>query len=199
MRRTGNGLNITTEVVVDLTEALQVLVKDVNVGVHAHGQRGRGHTGDTGTEHDDVGRRNAGYARDQHASTTAGPHQVVRTHERCHTTSDFTHRRQEWQGVIGRADGLVRNGHVAGIDEGVGAGATGREVEVRKEDLIITGLQASELGLDRLFDLEDQIGTGPHVVGIVEHLSSGRDEVSVANRRAEAGAPFDENTVAFGH
>ncbi len=62
---------------------------------------------------------------------------------------------------------------------------------------------AAVLGLDRLLDLQQQIGLGPHLVDAVDHLGAGPLEVGVGDRRAVACAGLNEHLVAavdqFGH
>ena len=62
----GHRLERAPEVVVDLAEALEVAVEDVDLGVHAHGQGGGGHAGHAGPEDDHLGAAHAGDTADQH-------------------------------------------------------------------------------------------------------------------------------------
>ena len=167
--------------VINLTESFQVLIEDVHVGVHAHRQCGCGHAGHTGAQNHHVGCRYARYASDQHPSATTSAHEVMRSHKGGHTTSNFAHRRQEWQGVIGKSDGLVGNGYVAGVNESIGTGTTRGEVEIGEEDLVLPGLQAMKLGLHGLFHLQNKVGLGPDVISVVEELGPRRDVVGVAD------------------
>ena len=65
--------------------------------------------------------RTPGTPADQDAAAAAGPHEVVRAHERRHAPGHLAHGRQERQRVVLLAHGLVGDGHVAGGDERVGA------------------------------------------------------------------------------
>ncbi len=62
---------------------------------------------------------------------------------------------------------------------------------------------ARVLGLDRLLDLQQKFGLGPHLVGAVDHLSAGGLEVAVGDRRTLAGAGLNQHLVTavgqFGH
>ena len=65
-------LERAAEVVVDLAQALEVPVEDVDLGVHADGQGGGGHAGDAGTEDHDLGAAHAGHTADQRAPAAPG-------------------------------------------------------------------------------------------------------------------------------
>ena len=52
------------------------------------------------------------------------------------------------------------------------------------------------LGLDRLLDLQQQLGLGPHFVGAVDQLGTGPLEIGIGDRRTLAGAGLDEHLVA---
>ena len=49
--------------------------------------------------------------------------------------------------------------------------------------------------LDRLLDLEDEVGLGPYVVGACEYASASRLELVVGDRRSQPGAPLHRNVV----
>ena len=74
-------------------------------------------------------------------------------------------------------------------------------MQVRKHRLALA--HARVFGLDRLLDLQQQIGLGPHLVGGVDHLGAGRLEIRIGDGRAVTGAGLDEHLVAatdqFGH
>ena len=90
-----DGLHSTVEVNVDLTQALQVSVQDLHVGVQSRGHRRGGEPRHTGTDDDDVRWRDAGNARNQRAVSATGTHEVVRAHEGGHTAGNFAHRREQ--------------------------------------------------------------------------------------------------------
>ena len=109
------------EVVVDLAQALEVAVEDVDLGVHAHGQGGGGHAGHAGAEDHDLGAAHAGHAADQRAPAAARAHEVVGAHERGHPAGHLAHRGEQRERIVGQAHRLVGDGGVAGGQQCVGA------------------------------------------------------------------------------
>jgi hypothetical protein len=53
--------------------------------------------------------------------------------------------------------------------------------------------------LDRLLDLEDQLGGAPHVVGAVHDAGAGRGELRVGDGGADAGAGLDVDLVSVAY
>jgi hypothetical protein len=52
-----------------------------------------------------------------------------------------------------------------------------------------------ELLLDRLLDLEDEVGLGPYGIGAFEYASASRLELVVGNRRSQPGGALHCNVV----
>jgi hypothetical protein len=52
---------------------------------------------------------------------------------------------------------------------------------------------------DRFFDLQYEVGIGPHVVSRRQNAGAGADEVSVWNRRADPGVVLDRYIVSLSH
>ena len=55
---------------------------------------------------------------------------------------------------------------------------------------------AAVLGLDRLLDLQQQIGLGPHLFGGVDHFGAGGLEIVVGDGRTVTRAGLDDHLVA---
>ena len=181
--------------VVHLPEALEIAVQDVDIGVHSHGQGGRGHPGDSGTQNDHFGAPHTGNPADEHSSAAGRAHQMVCPHERGHATGYLAHGREEGERAVRQLHGLVGDGRRARRQQGVGALARGGQVEVGEQDEVPT--EAVELLGQGLFDLADQVRSGPDVVSGVENGGSHRGELPIGNRRPQPGALLDEDSVAL--
>ena len=191
-------LQCATEVVVDLAQAFEVAVEDVDLGVHAHGEGGRRHAGHPGSEDHDLRAAHPGDPADQGAPAATGAHQMVRAHEGGHAAGHLAHRGEQRKGIVGKSHRLIGDGCVAAGDQGVGAGARGGEVQVGEEDLVLAKSEPRILLGDRFLDTEHEVGGGPDVVGVVDDRGTGGHEVGVGNRRADTGPPFDQDGVTCG-
>ena len=85
--------------------------------------------------------------------------------------------------------GLVRDGDVAGRDQRVGALPRRRQVQVREERLVrAQAPRRWNSSGERLLHLADQVGDRPQLVGVVDDLGAGAEEVGVGHGRAVARA-----------
>ena len=69
-------------------------------------------------------------------------------------------------------------------------------MQVGEERLVLPGPEQRELLGDRLLHLAHQVGRRPHVLGGVDDLGAGPDEVGVGHGRAVAGALLARDGVA---
>lgn len=53
-----------------------------------------------------------------------------------HAAGDFAHGDEEWEGAVWELDGFVGDGDGVGVDDGLGEGFGGGEVEEGEEDLV---------------------------------------------------------------
>ena len=123
------------EVMVHLSEALEVAVEDIDIGVHPDGQGGGGHAGHPRSQDDDSGRPHPGHPAHQHPTTAPRAHQVMGSHQRSHPPGHLAHGREQRQRVVGRPHRLVGDGGVARRHQRLGAGPRGGQVQVGEEDL----------------------------------------------------------------
>src|SRR5690606_30344662 len=129
--------------------------------------------GDAAADDDRPPGQHARDAAGQHAPAAVGPHQVVGADLGGQPARHLGHGRQQRQRAVRQFDRLVGDGGGAGFQQGVGALLGGGQVQVGEE-----GLAAAHpvvlLG-DRLLDLQQQVGGGPHLVGRVEYPPAGGD------------------------
>ncbi len=184
------------EVVGDV-ELVAVEVEQVDVGAHADGDGGGVHARDAGADDDHAGRAGARHAAHEDAAAAFGALEVVGAGLDGEASGDLAHGRQERQATVGGLDGLVGDGGDAALQERVGAFGVGGEVEVGEEGL--AGPHPVVLGLDGLFDLEDEVARGPGGVGVGDDGGPGFAEVVVGDGRAEARSGLDGDVVARGH
>ena len=161
---------------------------------HTPGDGGGVVAGHTATDHDDLGRSDAGDAAHEHAATTLGTHQVVGTDLGGQPAGDLAHRGQQRQRAVGGLHGFVGDRRGTRPEQGIGARLGRRKVQVGEERLALA--QSRVLGLDRLLDLQQQLRLGPHFVGGVDQLGTDPLEIGIGDRRTLAGAGLDEHLVA---
>ncbi len=191
----GDGLERAAEVVVDLAQAVEVPVEDVDVGVHPDGHGGGGEPGHARPENDDAGALHSGDPTDQHAPTATGSHEMVRAHQWCHASRHFTHRSEQGQRVVLRAHGLVRDGNVARGNERVGALARRGEVQVGEERLVTPQAESVVLLGHGLLDLADEVGRAPELVRLLDDLRPRAGELRVGHGRAVTRTLLDQHRV----
>ena len=189
-------LHAAEEDVVEVAHAIRRHLEDRHVGAHAGGDLGRVRADDSPADDHDVGRRDPGHAREQHAPAAVGLLQVVRPDVDAHPPRDLGHRRQKRQGSVRGRDGLVGDARDLPLEEHVGQRLRRREVQVRVEDLSFA--QTLVLGADGLLDLDDHVGLGEDLIGRAEDLRSRPGVLLVGNPRARAGVVLDVHGVAGG-
>ena len=153
-----DGVEHRAELEVELVEALQVLVDDVDLGLHAHGHADGVGAGDAAAQDDHLGGMDAGHAAQEDAGAALHLLQIVGADLHAHPAGDLAHRREERQPAVAVGDGLVGDGDAARLHQRLGLVAVGGEVEVGEQDLVVAQRPAF-LRL-RLLHLHDHLGGG---------------------------------------
>lgn len=134
-----------------------------------------------------------GDATEEHTATTLGTQQGLSPDLGRQATGHLRHRCEQRQGMVGQLNGLVgKTGHLP-LQQCLRTVAPGRQVKVGEQHLARP--HAVELLLNGLLDLQDQLGTCPHVVRGGQHLGASRQEVLIGDRRAQPRARLDEHLV----
>ena len=149
--------------------------------------------GHAAADDDDFRGCDAGDAAHQDAAAAVAAHHVIGADLGRQSSGDLTHRGEQRQCAVGGLDGFVGDRCGARREQGVGARLGRREVQVGEERLALA--QPRVLGLDRLLDLQQQLGLGPHLVGAVDQLSAGPLEVGIGDRRTLARTGLDDHLV----
>jgi hypothetical protein len=134
----------------------QVPVDDRDVGLKPHGHaRGVG-AGDAAADHHDLGRGHARHAAEQQARAALFLLQAVRADLDRHAAGHLAHGREQGQAPVAVGHGLIGDGDAAGIDQTLGLGQVGSQMQVGEEQLAL----AQQLVLARLrfLDLHDHLG-----------------------------------------
>ena len=113
----------------------------------------------------------------------------MRTRLDRHAASHFRHRLQQRQAAGGTGDRFIGDAGGAGLHKIVGLIRIGRKVQIGEQDVVLAQPRALH-GLGFL-DLDDHFARFEHIVGRVEDLRTGGDEVLVRDARTEAGIPFE--------
>ena len=119
----------------------------------------------------------------------------MRPHQRGHASSHLTHWRQQRQGVVAQAYCFVRDRHVLGFHQRVGAFPRRGQVQVSEEHLVLSSRKAVILLADRFFHLQDELTVAPHIVGVLDNGCSVSDVVSVTNGRTDTRTALYQNLV----
>jgi hypothetical protein len=147
---------------------------------------------DPASENDDVPGLDTWGSREKDAPPAERLLEEVRGRLRCEPARDLAHRREQGQPVVVRLDGLVGHGGDAAVHQRARERLVGCDVEVREEHE--PGAEAWVLGVDRLLDLEHEVGLAP---GVVHRDDPGaRSLVLLVGERAPvARRRLDENFV----
>ena len=150
-----------------LVERVQPLDVDVDAGDgrlepdgHAHGVDAR----DAAADDDDVGRRDAGRAAEQHAASALLHLQAVRAGLDRHAAGNLAHRREQRQPAARARHRLVGDGRHARAHQLLGLVRIGRQMQVGEQRLALA--QHLALGRLRLLHLHDQVGVGEDLRGV---------------------------------
>ena len=148
---------------VDEPQAVQVLVEEGDLGLHALRDPGRVPSHVPRAQDDDVCGAHAGDAAEQDAAPSVLPLEEVRADLRGHPAGHLAHRceqrersRLELHGLVGDAGHLL-------LEQRVGDRRVRGEVQIGEEDE--PGAEPSELLGLGLLDLHHDVGACPHVVG----------------------------------
>src|SRR3989338_6373138 len=126
-------------------------------------------------------------------STTTAPSFIWRTSPRRTSRRGRAHRREEREAPVLALDRLVGDPDDARPSERARERGRRRQVQVCEEEL--AGSEPRVLRLERLLDLEDQLGAHPHVLDARE-LGADRGILLVADAAAAAGGALDHHPVA---
>ena len=111
---------------------------------------------------DDLAGRDSGHSAEQEAAAAERLLEEVGAGLRSEPAGDLAHRCEQRQRSVARLDGLVRDRGDPALDERVRQPLVRREVQVGEEDEPVA--QPAVLGVDRLLDLEQELGVAPDVV-----------------------------------
>ena len=89
------------------------------------------------------------------------------------------------QAAVGLLDGLVGDAHRLALDQRLGLGLVGGQVQVGEDDLAFP--DQIVLGRQRLFDVHDHVGRSEDLLGRVDHLGPGLDVGLVGKAAAGTG------------
>ena len=95
--------------------------------------------------------------------------------------------------VIG-LHGFVGQAHHASVEQGIGLGLVGGQVQIGEEQQAFA--EVFVFALQRFLHLHDHVGLGPDI-GHGHHGSAGSLVVVIRNAAAETGADFDHDLVAM--
>ena len=178
LARGEDGVDGGAELLVDGVEPVDIDVEHGHLRLepdrHARGVD----AGDAAAEHDDLGRRHAGHAAEQHAAPALLHLQAMRAGLDRHAAGDLAHGRQQRQAAARARHRLVGDGRDARGHQGLGLLGVGGEVQVGEERLALA--QHGAFGGLRLLHLDDQVGGGEHLGGRGQHLGAGALVVLVA-------------------
>ena len=175
---------------VDPAQAVEVLVDEHDLGLHASGDPGRVPPDVSGAQHHDFGRSHAGRASHQHSAATVVPFEEVGALLRRQPAGHLAHRGQQRQRPVGELHRLVRQGCRAGGDQRLGDVGIGGQVEVGEQHEVLA--QEPELVVHGFLDLDDQL-LRPGVLRGRHDRRPGGDVVASAIE-APSPAPVSTNT-----
>ena len=177
----------------EVPHAVDRALDDRDVRAEAERDDGRVVADDAAADDDDLPGRDARHAAEQQAAAAERLLEEVRAGLGGEPAGDLAHRREQRQRPVARLDRLVRDRRDPALDERVRQPVVRGEVQVREEDEPVA--EPAVLGVDRLLDLEQQLGVAPDVVDR-DDLRADRLVRVVGECAALARALLDEDVVA---
>ena len=135
------------------------------------GHLGRVDAHHAAADHHHRARVHAGNAAQQHPVAALGHLQVLGPLLDGHAPGHFAHGGQQRQAAVGLLDGLVGDAHRLALDQRIGLGQIGGQVQVGEDDLAFADQVV--LGRQRFFDMHDHVGRIEDLLGGVDHLGPG--------------------------
>ena len=111
-----------------------------------------------------------------------------------HAACNFAHRRKQRQGALTIADGLIGDANHLGIKKLVGENGNRSQVKVGEEYQAFA--KEDVLLLDRLLDLDHDLGFAPDIAGIADDLCACILIARVSESGELARMGFDQHLVA---
>ena len=147
---------------VQVTHPVDRALEHRDAGAEAEGDDRSVVADDPASEHDDVSGLHARSPCEQNAASAEWFLEEMRRSLRSQSAGDLAHRCEQREPMVVRLDGLVRDPGDAAVDESPREWLVGGDVEVREEHETLA--QPRVLGLDRLLDLEEEVGAVPRLV-----------------------------------
>ena len=138
--------------------------------------------------------RDPGHAGQQHAGAALRQLERVGAGLDRHAAGDRAHRREQRQAAAGVGHGLVGDRDAARRQQVRGLLGVGSEMQVGEQDL--ARAQTRPLLALRLLDLDDQLGGGEHLLGIVRDARPGALVHDVDQADGVACVGFDQDLMA---
>src|SRR5262249_7800731 len=151
-------------------------------------------TDDAAAEDDDVRGQDTGDAAEENAAALERPLEKLGAFLDAHAAGDFAHGREQGQGAVAIADGLVGDGGDAGGEDSVCELAVGGEMEIGEDDL--AAAHEGPFGGERLLHLDDEIAAGPDFLGRLDEDGALLLVLLVGDAAALSGAGLEEDLVS---
>jgi hypothetical protein len=179
---------------VEVAQAVDRAVVDVDGRLHPDGDERRVHPDDAAADDHHLGAGDARHAAEQDPPAA----ERLLEHEGAGLGGDLArhlaHRRQQGQAPARVLDRLIRDARRAARHQPARQLRGRSEVQVGEED--VPGLEPRHLLGLGLLDLDDHVGRGEHRVGVREDLRALGPVVRVLDRRAKPGARLHDHLVA---
>ena len=133
--RAVEGLHATLEGVVEPTESVERDVEDGDVCTHAHRHAHGIESDDAAADDDNLSRGDTRDATEENAAAAAHALEAASTGLDTQSASNLGHWSQQGKGAVRILNRLVGYAHHATVQQGIGLGAVGGEVQVGVEDL----------------------------------------------------------------
>src|SRR5690606_1083162 len=164
-----------------------------DIGAHTYRHLGRTASGHAAAEDDDVRRRYTWHTAQQHAPSSMDFLQRGRANLHGHSSRHFTHRRQQRQRPVWRADGFIGDRGRAALEQRLCLREIGSEMQVREYRLSLP--QHPTLFELRRVHLHDLRGRIEHVLRRPEHFRTRARVDIVVFADPEARAALNEYLV----
>ena len=185
--------NLREEDVVQLAQAIKVLINDGHVRAHAYGNL-RGVCADhTAAKYDHASGWHARHAAQKNSSTARHLLKVMSADLHGHAPRHFRHRSEQRKRAASIRNGLVSDARDFSFEQLSCQLRLRRKMKISEEQLAFA--HARVFGRNRLFHFHNHLAFGPNVVGRIKHGRARALVERVFKTRAFARASFDNDPM----
>ena len=129
------GLDVLGHHIVKVPKPVQVDIENRHIRAETGSDLGGIGADDATAENRDLGRGDAGDAREQQSAAFGGFLEILRAFVDGHAARDLAHRCEQWERTVPQLDGFIGDGDNATAQDGIEHRFVGGKMEIGEHDL----------------------------------------------------------------